>query len=66
MANPNQYRASSGRFERCTVQTLFGIQTNNKGNHYRCMKCGHVFAPIIESGQCVKCQSPEIVPEKGC
>ena len=56
----HSYRSEDGRFERCTVQKLFGIQTNEKGNQYRCLKCGHVFAPIIESGHCVKCQSTEI------
>lgn len=30
MANRNQYRGSDGRFERCTVQKLFGIPTNEK------------------------------------
>lgn len=64
MANPKQYRGASGRFERCTVQKLFGIQTNEKGNKYCCLHCGHIFAPIIESGRCVKCQSTEIRPIK--
>lgn len=60
----HSYRGKDGRFERCTVQKLFGIQTNEKGNKYRCLNCGHVFAPIIESGQCVKCRSTEITPVK--
>ena len=60
----HSYRGKDGRFERCTVQKLFGIQTNEKGHKYRCLRCGYVFAPIIESGRCVKCQSIEIAPVK--
>lgn len=60
----HSYRGKDGRFERCTVQKLFSIQTNEKGKKYRCLHCGYVFAPIIESGKCVKCQSAEIIPVK--
>lgn len=64
MANPTQYRGTNGCFERCTVQKLFGIQTNEMGNKYRCLRCGYVFTPIIESGKCVKCQSTELIQVK--
>lgn len=64
MANRNQYRGANGRFERCTVQKLFGMPTNEKGNKYRCSSCGYVFVPIIETGKCVKCRAPAVVLEK--
>lgn len=62
MANRNQYRGKDGRFERCTVEKAFGIQTN-PGHRYRCVKCGHVFAPILVDGKCPKCESREKVLE---
>ena len=60
MANRNQYRGRGGRFERCTVEKLFGLQTN-PGRRYRCTKCGHVFMPILASGICSECGSSEKV-----
>lgn len=60
MANRNQYRGRDGRFERCTVEKLFGIQTN-PGHRYRCLNCGDVFMPILETGICTKCGSREKV-----
>ena len=58
MANRNQYRGHDGRFERCTVEKAFGIETN-PGNQYCCSNCGHVFAPILVSGICPKCKCKE-------
>lgn len=58
MANRNQYRGRNGRFEQCTVQKLFGVETN-PGHRYRCLSCGHVFAPILVDGKCSKCGSRE-------
>lgn len=58
MANKNQYRGSNGRFEHCTVEKAFGIQTN-PGHRYRCLNCGQVFMPILEKGVCFKCGSTE-------
>lgn len=58
MANRNQYRGRNGRFERCTVEKLLGVQAN-PGRRYRCLNCGHVFVPILESGICSKCGSRE-------
>jgi len=60
MANKNQYRGRDGRFERCTVEKVFGIQTN-PGHRYRCVNCGHVFAPILVDGKCSECGSREKV-----
>lgn len=64
--NKNQYRGKNGRFERCTVEKLFGIKTNEKFHKYRCTKCGDVFVPIIETGFCTKCKAKaEIVESEG-
>lgn len=60
----HSYRGKDGRFERCTVQNLFGIQVNKKGTKYHCLRCGYVFVPIIESGKCVKCQSIDVIQVK--
>lgn len=56
--NRNQYRGRNGRYEKCTVKKLFGIQTNEKLNRYRCKACGCIFMPILESGKCA-CGSAE-------
>ena len=56
--NRNQYRGKNGRFERCTVEKLFGIKVNEKGKSYRCNICGRIFTPILESGKC-DCGSTE-------
>ena len=60
MANRNQYRGRNGRYERCTVEKAFGIKTN-PGHRYRCLNCGQVFMPILESGICTACGSKEKV-----
>ena len=51
----SRYRGKNGRFERCTVEKAFGIKTNEKFNRYKCMRCGDVFVPIIETGKCTIC-----------
>ena len=62
--NRNQYRGKNGRFERCTVEKLFGIKVNEKANTYRCNVCGRIFVPILESGKC-ECGSAEKTLVKG-
>ena len=58
MANRNQYRGHNGKFERCTVTKLFGIDTN-PGYKYRCTNCGYIFVPILVTGICSKCGRKE-------
>ena len=61
--NRNQYRGKNGRFERATVEKLFGIKTNEKLNKYRCTECDDVFVPIIETGVCTKCKGKAVIIE---
>lgn len=56
----HSYRGKNGRFERCTVEKLFGIKTNESAKKYRCVICGEVFMPILAEGfHCPICQSTE-------
>ena len=56
----HSYRGKNGRFERCTVEKLFGIKTNESAKKYRCLNCGEVFMPILSEGfHCPNCQSKE-------
>ena len=56
--NKNQYRGKNGRYEKATVEKLFGIKCND-GSKYRCLNCGDIFAPILVDGFCTKCGSQE-------
>lgn len=54
----HSFRDREGRFTKCTLEKLFGIKEKEiNTSRYRCEECGHIFAPILASGICPKCQS---------